>query len=355
MPSEASTTRLFFRRETVAARFLDVSGQPLTRTIEIRENPITGRRCRITFSRAAEKEPGAPAPASPPAEVLAADSCPFCPPRRDSCTPGLMPDLASGGRLVRGDAVLFPNLFPYGRYSAVSLFDTRHFVPIGSADPLAYTRSFRNAADYLDRVRRADPAAVYWAITQNHLPSAGGSLVHPHLQVHADRLASNHHRFLEKRSADYFVTAGRHLLGDYLTHEKRRGTRCIGRTGDWEWVAAFAPEGFFEIWGLLPGCCRITAVTPQQWADLARGVLNTQRFYRRLGRNGYNLGLLAVEVPESRLELRVVILARANYAPWTRSDHTAYEVMLGDMATFTAPEETAVMARSFWQPVPPAA
>ena len=32
-----------------------------------------------------------------------------------------------------------------------------------------------------------------------------------------------------------------------------------------------------------------------------------------------------------------------------RSDHTGFEVMLGDMATFTAPEETARLARAFWQ------
>ena len=35
------------------------------------------------------------------------------------------------------------------------------------------------------------------------------------------------------------------------------------------------------------------------------------------------------------------MLVRSNYAPWTRSDHTGFEVMLGEMATFTAPEATA--------------
>jgi len=31
-----------------------------------------------------------------------------------------------------------------------------------------------------------------------------------------------------------------------------------------------------------------------------------------------------------------------------RSDHTGYEVMLGDMATFVAPEQTAEWSRSFF-------
>jgi hypothetical protein len=81
---------------------------------------------------------------------------------------------------------------------------------------------------------------------------------------------------------------------------------------------------------------------------LAQGVLNTQHYYRSLNRNGYNLGILAIEVGASKLELRVVILARSNYAPWVRNDHTGFEVMLGDMATFTAPEDTARTAKPFW-------
>jgi hypothetical protein len=81
---------------------------------------------------------------------------------------------------------------------------------------------------------------------------------------------------------------------------------------------------------------------------LAQGVLNTQLYYRSLNRNGYNLGMLAAEDGASKLELRVVILARSNYAPWVRNDHTGFEVMLGDMTTFTAPEDTATAARPFW-------
>ena len=48
------------------------------------------------------------------------------------------------------------------------------------------------------------------------------------------------------------------------------------------------------------------------------------------------------------MELRLVMLARSNYAPWVRNDHTGFEVMLGDMATFSPPEETARRARAFW-------
>jgi hypothetical protein len=59
--------------------------------------------------------------------------------------------------------------------------------------------------------------------------------------------------------------------------------------------------------------------------------------------------VLWVEAPLSRLELRVVLMVRSNYAPWVRNDHTGFEVMLGDMATFVAPETTAGLARKYWR------
>jgi UDPglucose--hexose-1-phosphate uridylyltransferase len=187
------------------------------------------------------------------------------------------------------------------------------------------------------------------AITQNHLPSAGGSLLHPHLQVQADRIAANHQRFLQRRAADYRRQTGRRIFSDYLEHEKQAGDRLIGATGSWEWLAAFAPEGFFEIWGVLPRNTSLRQVTDDHWQALAQGVLNTQKVYRSLGRNGYNLGLLLIEDGSDDLELRVVITVRSNYAPWVRSDFTGFEVMLGDMATFCAPEQTAEKARPFWK------
>jgi galactose-1-phosphate uridylyltransferase len=113
-------------------------------------------------------------------------------------------------------------------------------------------------------------------------------------------------------------------------------------------MAAFAPEGFFEIWGILPGVTSLQQLKATDWQDLAQGIVNIQRFYRSICRNGYNVGLLSIENPGSRLELRTVIVIRSNYAPWVRSDYTGYEVMLGDMATFTAPEQTAQQARPFF-------
>jgi galactose-1-phosphate uridylyltransferase len=339
---------LAFTTETVTARILHPSGELVERPVEIRTHPVTGRRVRIAFSRAAEREPGTQT--LPPTAPDAEDSrnCPFCPPRLETQTPLLEPNLAPEGRLRQGRSVLFPNLFPYAAYSAVSLCGAQHYTEIGTARPADYLESLLNCREYLRRVIHRDPEARFVAIVQNHLPAAGGSLVHPHLQVHADRIPPNHHRVWEAHARNYRTVQNRLLLGEYLELEKAVQARYIGVSGPWHWLAAFAPEGFFELWGICPGQIRITDLSREALTGLAQGIVNAQRFYRCLCRNSYNLGLLAVERDDSPLELRAVLTVRANYAPWVRSDRTSFEVMLGDMTTFVAPESVARQAREFW-------
>ncbi len=343
-----SDQSLSFEKETVTARFIGPSGEDVENHIEVRINPVSGRTSRIAFGRGAEKEPGTESLPLPPPTAEDTAGCPFCKPQVMSKTPRILTDIFSNGRLCYKNSILFPNLFPYGCYSAVSLLDNRHFTEIGTASAGSYADCFVNCRNYLRHILGYDSKARYMAITQNHLPSAGGSLIHPHLQINADRIASNNHRFLRKRAEEYFQQIGSHLFSDYLLHEKQDGSRYIGQTGSWEWMTAFAPEGFFEIWGILPGITSLCQITDEDWHHLARGVVNAQKFYRSLCRNGYNLGMLFVEDGNTYLEIRVVILVRSNYAPWVRSDHTGFELMLGDMTTFTSPERIAKNARIFW-------
>lgn len=347
MPS-ARRSELMFASKSISAKFIDPSGQTVKHPIEIRTSPITGRTCRIAYSRINEKETATDSLPQPPPDAQETSKCPFCRPQVTSKTPMLIPEFAFSGRMSRGDSLLFPNLFPYGGYSAVSLFNDEHFVEIGTASVSSYADSFINSSRYLKKTLEYDPQAVYMAITQNHLPSAGGSLVHPHLQINADRVPANHHRYLQQRADEFYQQSGNYLFSSYLSHEKTEGSRYIGATGSWQWMSAFAPEGFFEIWGILPGATSLQQPTVSDWGDLAHGIINVQRFYRSICRNGYNLGLLSVEIPASRLELRIDIVVRSNYAPWVRNDHTGFEVMLGDMATFASPEQTAEGTRPFF-------
>ncbi|MBN1277211.1 MAG: galactose-1-phosphate uridylyltransferase [Deltaproteobacteria bacterium] len=339
---------LIFEKKRVKGRFLASDNSLVEPEIEIRTNPISLKQSRIAFSRMQQKEPGIDRLPDPPPDALNRGTCPFCRPQIFNRTPRLIPAIADEGYLQNGESILFPNMFPYGSFSAVSVFDDNHFVEIGNADVKTYTDCFVNCSEYLKRVRTFDTDAVYMAITQNFLPSSGGSLLHPHLQIQADRIASNNHRYLIKKSEEFHETTGSYMFSAYLEHERQDKTRYIGNTGPWEWMASFAPEGFYEIWGILPDIVSFQQFTREDWLHLSEGVLNAQKFYRSLNRNSYNLGMLSYEAKESVLELRVVLVVRSNYAAWTRNDHTGFEIALGDMTTFSAPEDTAELARPFW-------
>ena len=252
MPS-AKFAELTFKSQTVSAKFIEPDGRMVKRPVEIRTNPITGRTSRIAFSRINEKEAATDSLPQPPPDANDNSQCPFCRPRVTSKTPRLHPDLAASGRLSRGDSLLFPNLFPYGSFSAVSLFNDQHFVEIGSATNQSYADSFLNCCHYLAKVIQYDPKAIYMAITQNHLPSAGGSLLHPHLQINADRIPANYQRFLLHKANQFYRQNDDYLFSSYLSHEKTEGSRYIGATGSWEWMAAFARRGFLRFGASCPG------------------------------------------------------------------------------------------------------
>ncbi|MEN8210427.1 MAG: galactose-1-phosphate uridylyltransferase [Thermodesulfobacteriota bacterium] len=339
---------LTFKKDIVEAEFKTSDGKLQRTSIEIRIDPITGRTSRIAFSRSREKEPGTKTLPQPPPDAFAESNCPFCPGNVLSQTPTLRSDIFNQDRLCRGESILFPNLFPYGAYSAVSLIGSRHFVEIGTASPKEYTDSMLNCINYLKQINKFDKRVCNLAITQNHLPSAGGSLVHPHLQINAEVIPANYQLFFRNKSAEFQKLTNRPLFSEYIKAEKRDKARYIGKTGRWEWCAAFAPEGFFEIWAILPDIFSMFTPKDRDWADLCQGIINVQKFYRSLNRNGYNLGLISYESSESAMELRLKMLVRSNHAAWVRNDHTGFEVMLGDMVTFTPPEDTALAARSFF-------
>ncbi len=341
---------IVFNKKELTANFTDVSGKRLKRVQQVRIDPVTQIQCRITPSRSLENERGTEKLHTPPEIDLDKSNCPFCPENLERLTPCLASQVCVEKRLTNHQSILFPNLFPYTEWSAVSLFDDIHHVEIGTATIGSYRDSFTNCSDYLTRVKKVDPQATYMAITQNHLPGAGGSLIHPHLQVHATKQITNNHMLLNRHAKDYRVRYDSCIMSDLLLAEQKAKDRYIGKTGPWEWITAFAPSGFYEIWAIAKS--ESSLLIPEKteiWQGLAEGVLNTQRFYRSMNRNAYNLKLLSTEDGDKTPCLQVSLTARSSYAPWVRSDFSGFEIATGEMATFTYPETVAEKARAFWE------
>ena len=140
-----------------------------THTLQVREEMLTGLRCKISPERLTR---GIDSPYTPPVE---SSGCPFCRDQIFSVTP-TFPD---GSRICIGESVTFPNLFPFGEYHTVTVVTARHHAGMFSR---------REITDALSgQVQSLIEAPGYKSINWNYLPSAGASIAHPHLQGLADR------------------------------------------------------------------------------------------------------------------------------------------------------------------------
>jgi len=343
-----------FRSQALVARSLRPGGGPqdLTEALsEVRWDPLTGRTMRVTAPRPGMMQAivreGASNPELPE-KALAAEHCPFCGDLA-AVTPGLVPELGGERRLVRGEATLFPNLYPYGCWSAVVSLTRAHHVPIARFPRQVVEDGLWVAREYVRRVRAADPAARYVNVTWNLLPSSGGTLVHPHLQVNCDPVPVNGLRetqegaaaFRARHDADYFATL--------VAEERRLGLRFLADLGETAWLLPFAPQAHVEVWGVVPGRTRLTGLGDDALEALAEGLHRVMRAYARAGRNALNMALECDEgqpdAPAVDPAVRMRVVARSSWRAWYRSDQTHFDVVLEECATILAPEVAAALLR----------
>jgi hypothetical protein len=160
------------RREVLTTEILDPRRDfaPMELTLEIRWDPLTGHTSRILPSA------GLLQPAKYDLPELAEQTragCPFCAERIEETTPKLPSSVAPEGRIRRGEAVLFPNLLPYSRHSAVSVYSPkRHFLPLGEMSAELIADNLATQVEFARAVMRADEAATWASV--NREPHARG-------------------------------------------------------------------------------------------------------------------------------------------------------------------------------------
>ena len=91
-----------------------------THLLQVREELLTGHRCKISPGRLNRGIDTPYRPAGTPG------NCPFCSEQIFSVTP-VFPD---GNRICKGESVTFPNLFPFAEWHTVTAITRRHQVTI---------------------------------------------------------------------------------------------------------------------------------------------------------------------------------------------------------------------------------
>jgi UDPglucose--hexose-1-phosphate uridylyltransferase len=327
---------MMLRRELLTAEMIDPGTGDLVRTtIDVRRDPLTGHSSRVLPGRGLM-------PASDfDLEAFAREnqpSCPFCPGRIDRMTPRLPARIHSGGRIVCGEAVLFPNLHAYSSYSAVSVYSPRlHYLPVGALTSRLLADNLAAQAAYARAVMAAEPESVWASVNANHMLPSGSSLFHPHMQGIVDAEPTTFQRLLAEVPAQRFA--------DYLDAERSSGERYLGDTGRIPWLASFAPVAPAELRAFVPGISSPAELTGDLVDELAHGLALALGGYAEMGFESFNFAIYGAPPGTEGYPLNLRLACRSNLKPFYRSDSTFLERLHWEGAVDLAPETVAQQIR----------
>ena len=320
------------RRELLTAEMIDPgTGEPVRAAIEVRFDPLTGHSSRILPNRglmpASDFDLQAFANQTQP-------SCPFCPERIDRLTPKLPPGIHPEGRIVRGEAVLFPNLHAYSSHSAVSVYSPLlHYLPVGALTQRLLADNLAAQVGYAQAVMAAEPQSRWASINANHMLPSGSSLFHPHMQGIVDSQPTTYQRMLADLPPERFDA--------YLDAERRAGERYLGDTGHVQWVASFAPIAPAELRAFVPGICSPAQLTSELTDELALGLALALGGYAEMGFESFNFAIYGAPPGTEGYPLNLRLACRSNLKELYRSDSTFLERLHWEGAVDLAPETVA--------------
>jgi galactose-1-phosphate uridylyltransferase len=133
------------------------------------------------------------------------------------------------------------------------------------------------------------PGESYGLVTWNHLPPAGGTQIHPHLQVVATSEPGNALRRELLAELAWREARGRPFAADLLPAEEAGG-RVVGRTGGWTWLVPFAPTGVLgDCRAYLPGKATVLDLDDGDVAAFADGLRRALAGFASAGLWSFNL------------------------------------------------------------------
>ena len=295
-------------------------------TLQYREERYTGLRCRISPGRSARRIDQNPIHLLPDSDA----GCPFCPGQVLNVTP-TFPD---GSRIISGESVTFPNLFPFGKDHVVTVITRNHLVGEFSRQQLV--DAFHGMSQALC------PVGGYASINWNFLPSAGASLVHPHMQGFSDTCPTHLASRYLVASRQYYRRHGQNYW-DAVKDEERASDRYL--FGDEIiWSAHAVPLGEREVRGILPVA---TLGEFDGYIDLvARGILEILALFRETGTSAFNLSFCFDKArSDDGLRAFCSIIARINPNPSSTSDSAFMERMHLEPVIMTLPEDLGRLYR----------
>lgn len=334
-----------FDKVLKTSRFLDPSQNfsETQRYSEVRHDPLTGRSTRILDF--------------PIKETTRADltdlversrtMCPFCPEVVEKVTPKFLPDLLCRERYARGEALCVPNVFPYDENGAVCVMTKKHYMPLTGFTPQIVSDALKCCFEYLCDVVIRQPDMIYQSVNWNYMPLAGGSIIHPHLQVTASSSSTNYYIDILAALERYHKTHDSDFWSDLEDEERALGKRCISVTENVSWLVAFAPMGIFDVLGIIHHAHIPGDIGDEILAELAGGIVKVLKYIDSLNMYSLNMSLYFL-MNNSLFTPHLRICPRVSIPPFGTSQINYMKMLHNETMTTMKPEDICVGIKRFW-------
>ncbi len=317
--------------------------------IEFREDPLTGRPCRINGKRA-ERIKHAPSSVVPSEITGNREGCPFCPENIDRITTGFEQGFYPERRIRVGECYLFPNMFPLARHHVAATICRSHFLDLDEFKLQMVIDFMMASRQFLTLVHRHDAEAGYPILLWNHLPPSAASMVHPHIQILADARPTPYQRNLLDASREYLGKTGRSFWSDMVREERQRGERYIAENESVAVIASFAPQGNREAQIIFKSVSNLEDLKEVDIEGFADCIIKLLKSYKEMGVNSFNLSTFSAPLGEGLeyYSLHAKLISRPVLQPFYRNDTGILERFHHEADIEVMPEAFAENARKFF-------
>jgi galactose-1-phosphate uridylyltransferase len=317
---------------------------PVKAASEVRYDPLTGHSTRIL------NFPVRPVERLDMSELIekSRQVCPFCPGFVEIVTPKFNPELISQERFIKGDAICFPNAFPNDENAAVTVMSKEHYVAIKDFNENILKNAIGCCTDYLGEIESIQPSAVYQSINWNYMPLAGGSIIHPHLQVTASSTPTNYYTAHEPALISFRENGNsKSLWHELVDAEKGVNQRFIAESDNVSWLVAFAPLGIFDIVGVIKNISRASMLKDIILGEVISGMLKVLSYIDSLNMHSLNMSLY-FKLNSQDFIPHIRICPRVSIPPFNTSQINYMRMLHNEPMTTVKPESVCEAIREVW-------
>ena len=259
------------------------------------------------------------------------------------------PEFPEFGRLIKNEAVIFPNLFSWADIAICRITEAES-VYLKDISVEQLTDALELSQTYFKRKIEMKEKIFYPTINMNFLRPSASSVLHPHLQLICTPVPNPLLYQLIMEAENYFKEYKTNFFLDLVKEEEKIGKRWIGKQGNCNFITSFCPlSGQDEILFISDVDSSFPIGKLERIVDIATGINKIFKAYHQMDIYSINMTILSLKLNEKSDTFRICGLI------WSRpirnldvSDRGFAELAHKIALSYVTPEIVAKKIRDAW-------